>query len=79
MAMMEVAGWATPNGATALGFAFIASAWNTGLPIGDYAAATLAKYGGFNFYEVVSIYAAIAPLTLVAVFFLLPKPIQTAA
>jgi hypothetical protein len=74
LAMLEVAGLATPMGATALGFAFIASAWNTGIPIGDYAAATLGKHG-FDFYQVVSLYAVVAPLTLFALF-LLPKQIQ---
>jgi BT1 family len=74
MAMMEVAGWATPVASTALGFAFVASAWNTGIPIGDYIAARLSDLG-LDFYHVAYWYAAISPLTLGALF-LLPRRIQ---
>jgi MFS family permease len=74
MAMMEVAGWATPSASTALGFAFVASAWNTGIPLGDYVASQLAKLG-LDFYHVAYCYAAIS-LSMLGAPFLLPKRIQ---
>jgi hypothetical protein len=73
LAMLEVAGRATPQSATALGFAFIASAWNFGIPLGDILATRL-RGAGFGFYEVMAIYSAATPLTFAALF-VLPRAI----
>ncbi len=77
LAMMEVAGRATPAAATALGFGFLASAWNTGIPIGDILAATLRKFG-FDFFGVMAIYSAVTLVTFVAPY-LLPRALTADA
>jgi hypothetical protein len=72
-AMLEVAGLATPQNISALGFALMASAWNFGASIGDNLSAGI-EILGFGFMDVMVIYAALTPLALLALQ-LLPSDI----
>jgi hypothetical protein len=70
LALMELAVWATPAGAAAMGFALIMSAWNVGGAAGDILGAHMAHgwFGGF--FHLVAIYAAFATLAVAAIPFL---------
>jgi hypothetical protein len=72
MAMLELAARATPVNAAALGFSFIASAWNAGLPLGDNIAALLTDHYKLSFPEVMTVFSCVAVLAFPAVL-LLPR------
>jgi hypothetical protein len=70
LAMFELAARATPANVAALGFAFIASAWNTGIPLGDNIAAALTDYYKLGFPEVMAVFSCAAVLAFPAVLLL---------
>jgi MFS family permease len=72
LAAMELAVWATPTGAAAMGFALLMSAWNIGGSVGDILGAQIAHGWSFGFYGLVAIYTAFSLLPLAAIW-LLPR------
>jgi Na+/melibiose symporter-like transporter len=70
LAVMELAVWATPPGAAAMGFALLMSAWNIGGSAGDILGAQIAHGWSLGFFHLVAIYAAFALLPLCAIRFL---------
>jgi hypothetical protein len=72
LAMFELAARATPANTAALGFAFIASAWNAGIPLGDNIAALLSDTYKLSFHEVMTVFSCVAVLAFPAVL-LLPQ------
>lgn len=66
LALMEVAVWATPRAAAAMGFALLMSAWNAGDAIGDNVGAALVERGSVDFFGLVWIYAGATALVLCA-------------
>ena len=72
LAIMELAVWATPSGAAAMGFALLMSAWNIGGSAGDILGAQIAHGWSLGFYHLVALYAAFALLPLGAIR-LLPR------
>ena len=69
---MELAVWATPSGAAAMGFALLMSAWNIGGSAGDILGAQIAHGWSLGFYHLVASYAVFALLPLLAIG-LLPR------
>ena len=72
LAVMELAVWATPSGAAAMGFALLMSAWNIGGSAGDILGAYIAHGWSAGFFHLVAIYTAFALLPLGAIR-LLPR------
>ena len=70
LAMIELAVWATPRAAAAMGFALCMSAFNLGDSIGDVVAAEIVQRSSVGFSGLVIIYAAVTALTLCALPFL---------
>ena len=79
LAAMELAVWATPPGAAAMGFALLMSAWNIGGSAGDILGAQIAHSWSLGFFRLVAIYAAFTLLPLAAVWFLPPAMFKRGA
>ena len=72
LAIMELAVWATPSGAAAMGFALLMSAWNIGGSAGDILGAQVAHGWSLGFYHLAALYAVFSLLPLCAIR-LLPR------
>jgi hypothetical protein len=71
LALMEVAVWATPKGAAAMGFAVFMSAMNGGTAIGDVLGSTLVERWPLGLFGLAAVYA-LATASMLGMLRLLP-------
>lgn len=74
LALMEAAVRATPASIAGMGFAFLTSAWNVGLAVGDYAGAWMVQRQIVSFYGLAILFALLSAMTLLALP-LLPRSV----
>jgi hypothetical protein len=72
LALMELAVWATPARAAAMGFAIFMGAWNIAQAIGDNLGAALINQWSISFYHLAEIYAAMTALMVFGLLLLPP-------
>jgi MFS family permease len=73
LACMELAVWATPKRALAMGFAILMSTWNAGQSVGDYLSTVIMEDWSIDFYGLVKINAVLMAAMLLALPFLPSK------